>query len=277
MTFLSTFLLSFGSLVTTAGVNSVSCTATSTFNISPNGYVSTGSERTFNYKYTLSYVFNISETEDSKQIELEETVFTCVNPSTSGLIFQYTSSSSFTFDYSVFSNNYNFVQIDWQASSGRVGQHLYVYLDDNELINQQFVQPLAYTYFVARSDLVQFDNSTFVSQVDNFFNTFTNTNYLQGYNDGYATGERIAHEQGYNDGYADGYANGLEVDDTVFTVFNGILNIALVPINVLLGIFNFEVLGINISSLVTSALTVACVIIVIRMFLGGGGSDNGNT
>lgn len=84
------------------------------------------------------------------------------------------------------------------------------------------------------------------------------------------------YDEGYSNGYADGFNNGVAVDTTAVTIFNGILNIALVPINFFLAMFNFEVLGINISQLVSSILSICLVIIVVRFVTGksqGGSSQ----
>lgn len=76
------------------------------------------------------------------------------------------------------------------------------------------------------------------------------------------------YNKGYQDGYVDGFNEGFSSDSTAVTIFNGILNIALVPINLFLGMFNFEILGINISGMVSAILSVCLVIIVIRFITG---------
>lgn len=96
-----------------------------------------------------------------------------------------------------------------------------------------------------------------------------NIGYDQGYNTGYADG----HDVGYNTGYSDGYSSGVSVDSTAFTIFNGILTIGMLPINVFLAMFDFTVFGINISNFVMSLLTVLVTIWVIRTITGGGKSE----
>ena len=94
----------------------------------------------------------------------------------------------------------------------------------------------------------------------------------QGYEVGYGVGYSDGYGSGSRDGYAEGYQNGLtegaNMNGTAITIFNGILSISLVPINFFLGIFNFEVLGINITGFVMALLSVCCVIILIRMLTG---------
>lgn len=274
MTFTTAFALAFGSLVTTGGVNSVNCDMSTQFSLSPTAYATSGVERTFIFDYTLYFDTTFTQNESSVDMTINRTIFTCVDKSTSSLVFQFTSVEPMTIDYLIFTNDFTYAEINWQGASGRIGQQAFVVVDDSNVIQQQSVTAYTFNYFSARNDVIKFDTTSFMQQVDNFFNTFTYAGYNAGYNDGYESAKTLAYDNGYGDGYTDGYNEGVQMDDTVFTVFNGILNIALVPINFLLGIFNFEVLGINISSLVTSALTVACVIIVIKMFLGGASDDN---
>lgn len=95
-----------------------------------------------------------------------------------------------------------------------------------------------------------------------------------------------AEESGYQNGYHDGYEDGKDVgisighsdnnvmDPQMFTIFNGILNVAMVPVNVFLGIFNWEVFGINIASVVASLLSIAILVIVIRLIAGASAKGN---
>lgn len=92
--------------------------------------------------------------------------------------------------------------------------------------------------------------------------------YEVGKNDGYQQGLTDGRQGGYQQGYADGYTEGASQDETAVVIFTGILNVALLPINMFLQIFNFEVFGINIGGLVSAFLTVAIVVIIIRIITG---------
>lgn len=109
---------------------------------------------------------------------------------------------------------------------------------------------------------IHFDYDSLISQFNgiNYFNILGDDFYNEGYHDGY--------EDGYDIGYADGYGDGVNVDGTTATIFNGIMTIGLTPINFFLGIFNFNILGINITGFVTALLSVCLVIIVLRLFTG---------
>ena len=96
--------------------------------------------------------------------------------------------------------------------------------------------------------------------------------YWVGYNTGFADGvESQAPEinNAYQNGYTEGYNEAFEANVTAVTIFSGILQIAMVPVNFFLGIFNFEILGINIAGFVSALLTVAVTVIIIRLVIGG--------
>lgn len=107
-------------------------------------------------------------------------------------------------------------------------------------------------------------------EIDSLFyqRIVNNLNNAPTYGDGYGVGYDVGRLDGYQEGYTDGYNVGFNGDSTAFTIFSGILNIAMVPINFFISIFNFEILGINLSSFVTALLSVMVVIIVIRTITG---------
>lgn len=120
---------------------------------------------------------------------------------------------------------------------------------------------------------VKFDTSQLESQLMNLVAS-------EGYQDGYSVGYSEGYGSGASDGYAEGYQNGLNdginTDATTLTIFNGIMSISLVPINFFLGIFNFEILGINITGFITALVSVLIVIILVRLIFGGKSSSTGS-
>lgn len=92
--------------------------------------------------------------------------------------------------------------------------------------------------------------------------------YTTGYGNGYADGQAQGEEIGYGNGYSAGYTEGVATNGTAFTIFNGILGIGMLPINVFLAMLNWEVFGINISNFVMSIMTLAITIWVISTFTG---------
>lgn len=98
------------------------------------------------------------------------------------------------------------------------------------------------------------------------------TLYHQGYSDGYSqganAGETAGYNNGYQTGYDDGYQEGVDLDTQTASIFSGILSVGLLPVNFFLSILNFEVFGINIGAFVSATLTIAIVIIIIRLITG---------
>lgn len=120
------------------------------------------------------------------------------------------------------------------------------------------------------------------SQIQNFiaqtlgYQTGFNAGVGAGNSEGYATGYNDGVGVGYQDGYTTGFNDANNQDATAAVIFTGILEVALLPINVFLAIFNYEVFGINISGLVSALLTVAVVVIIIRVILSKSGGNGGS-
>lgn len=133
-----------------------------------------------------------------------------------------------------------------------------------------FHLPFAFTYTrpmsILFNDSVSLFWSTYVyTQVPLLINSNSlSIGYEQGYSQGYVVGK----SDGYNTGYADGIEYASNLDDTALTIFEGIITVALVPINFFLAIFNFEIFGINISGFVSALLTVSIIIIIVRFLTG---------
>lgn len=121
-------------------------------------------------------------------------------------------------------------------------------------------------------------SSTYQSGFNQGYNNGYDNGLIDGYNNGYNEGLILGNETGYNEGlnvgytngYVDGYNEGVDADSTAVAIFSGILSIAMVPINFFLSIFNFEILGINMSTFVSALLTVCVIIIVLKTITGKG-------
>lgn len=78
---------------------------------------------------------------------------------------------------------------------------------------------------------------------------------------------------GYSDVYMQGFTAGRNSveneDENIAAIFNGIANVGLLPLNMFLGMFNFNVLGINMADFVMALVTIALIVIVIKSVLGG--------
>lgn len=84
--------------------------------------------------------------------------------------------------------------------------------------------------------------------------------YQNGYNDGYNTG--------FNNGYNSGYSIG-EENAGNYTFFSLISSVIDAPIKTLTGLFNFDFLGVNLWSFFTGLFTLALIILIIKLALGG--------
>lgn len=105
------------------------------------------------------------------------------------------------------------------------------------------------------------------NSIDNAIRNFSS--YGEGYNNGYTKGNNDGKNDGYAEGYGEGYNDAINVDNQIYTIFNGILHVGLLPVNFFLMMFNFNILGINMAGLVSGLLSVAVVVIIIRLILGG--------
>lgn len=108
------------------------------------------------------------------------------------------------------------------------------------------------------------------------FNKGYNLGYDEGNNRGYINGYDIGYNEGLTNGSRDGYTEGYTqaINDygqgnaQEVALFTGILNVGLLPVNIFLQMFNFEVFGVNISGLISAFLTISAVIIIIRLLTG---------
>lgn len=86
--------------------------------------------------------------------------------------------------------------------------------------------------------------------------------YSNGYTEGYRQGEDYGYDLGYDTGYNKGVASANEYS------FDGLLSAVFdVPVRTFTSLFNFEVLGVNLTTFFLSLLTLAGVLAVVRMLL----------
>lgn len=106
----------------------------------------------------------------------------------------------------------------------------------------------------------------FVSSMD-----FTdNQIYQQGYNQGLADNQSNIYNNGYNAGYDLGFdrgqlKGGQEANNYSFLGLIGAVVDA--PVSILSSLFNFTFLGINLWSFITSLLTIALILFVVKIFM----------
>ena len=99
-----------------------------------------------------------------------------------------------------------------------------------------------------------------------------NSGYAAGYTDGETDGYSLGHDEGYDYGFADGEQEGVAVGrtdalnakdtfkDIVFAIFDA-------PVNLINGILDFNLLGINVASLVKTLITLAITALLVFFIL----------
>lgn len=103
-----------------------------------------------------------------------------------------------------------------------------------------------------------------------------NVYYEQGYTAGYSAGLGQGSSSGYGDGYRDGnlagYNTGYDagVNASNNYSFNSLFGAVIdAPLNAFKSLFNFELLGVNLLGLFTGLVTLAFVILIVKLVLGG--------
>ncbi len=117
-------------------------------------------------------------------------------------------------------------------------------------------------------------------QVDDSSDAMYNSGYADGWNDykdNFSTEIEEEKTKSYNEGKSKGYADGYNVGyskasndylESNYT-FGGLLGAVFdVPIQTFRGLFNFEILGVNMASFISSLIALAIVIIFVKISLG---------
>lgn len=93
--------------------------------------------------------------------------------------------------------------------------------------------------------------------------------YAEGNAAGYAEGEAAGYAEGKKDGYNDGYAAGETAGlDTNEVAKNGILSIISAPFYFMSNVFNFDIMGINVYSIISLFITLAVVAFFFKKLKG---------
>ena len=99
-----------------------------------------------------------------------------------------------------------------------------------------------------------------------------NTGYMNGKNDGYASGEKAGYQNGYKKGKTDGYNSGYShgVSESNDYTFLGLISACVdAPITYFTSLFNFELLGVNLSGFLTGLFTLCVIVTIVKLCLGG--------
>ena len=96
--------------------------------------------------------------------------------------------------------------------------------------------------------------------------------YSQGYSEGLNSSSNKGYQEGYNLGKNEGYNNGYNQamsDSDSYSFTKLITSVVDAPIHVITSMFNFEFMGVNLTSFFMGLITFCVVIFVIRLILGG--------
>lgn len=251
-----------------------------------------------NISYTTRVIFNLelAPSEDNDELLFDMTLECYKN----GNLHEVTN---------VYLDNISF-KVQKSNSSSQTWYLPAVYSRDNFQVNGgSLYSSVAMGDFVGLNDFVLQYDIHFLN--DYYYDTFYDEGYDKGYEDAITNDENInfdkqqAYEQGFEEGkeagvseylaseehqeniettqtiahdigYQEGYVAGLNAGGTaqqMNTIFTGILDIGLMPVNFFLKILNFEVFGINIGGFVTGLFTISIIVILFRMFFGGNGGS----
>lgn len=116
----------------------------------------------------------------------------------------------------------------------------------------------------------------------NSLNADYTSGYKQGYSEGYSSGENIGYTNGYSSGESAGYSSGYSAGETIgynngysqgieagdkYSFFSLVSAVIDAPIQAFMGLFNFELLGINLAGFFTGLLTLAFIITIVRLVM----------
>lgn len=94
--------------------------------------------------------------------------------------------------------------------------------------------------------------------------------YSEGYSDGNIDGQSAGYTLGYNAGDTQGYYRGYNagVDSANDYTFTGLIGAVIdVPVNAFVSLFNFEILGVNLSGFFLGLFTLAVIICIVKMLI----------
>ena len=102
---------------------------------------------------------------------------------------------------------------------------------------------------------------------------YYNSGYTAGYNDGKTAGvNSVNTEQYFDNGYTAGYNDGKTAgiasanDYSFISLFGAIFD---APVKTFTSLFNFDLLGVNILSLITALFTLCVIVVIVRFCFGG--------
>lgn len=175
---------------------------------------------------------------------------------------------------------YQLSSIDFNANIYKIE---FGYFDGDGRVLRNFVRfydindnALTFSFFIFDDDSVSVGGQRLLN--DRFYyieNAFReNQEYKVGYDSGYKVGHSdgevagysSGNSVGYNSGYNVGYQDGVNSSNT-YSFFNLISAVIDAPVQAFMGLFNFELLGVNLAGFFTGLLTLAFILTVVKLLL----------
>lgn len=116
------------------------------------------------------------------------------------------------------------------------------------------------------------DRTYFINLGVNTDNSYYQAGFTDGYNDGISVGTEDGYNNGYNVGLKDGYNNGYNagINESDSNSFMNLMSAVLdAPVRTFTSLLNFEILGVNLLGFITALLTLAIIIFIVKLFIGG--------
>ena len=136
--------------------------------------------------------------------------------------------------------------------------------DDSEGTSSQNYIDFIIPCNVRDSALLPSDNSVFDTRYFGLNNNAYQNGYFNGLNDANRDKDKLV-KNAYNNGFNDGIKKGNDYS------FLGLMSAVIdVPIKAFTSLLNFEILGINLSAFMFGLLTLALIIFIVKLFVGGG-------
>lgn len=126
---------------------------------------------------------------------------------------------------------------------------------DEQFFSSDFTYYLNSDYYKNLSDNVVYQDG---------YNKGVDVGYSQGQVDGYYEGYDDGKRFGYRVGYSDGV--GQSNDYTFFGLISAVID---APLTYFTSLFNFDLLGVNLSSFIASLFTLCVIITVVKLCIGG--------
>lgn len=203
---------------------------------------------------------------------------------TNSLFKEYYAGSYMVFDFNIYiTNNFDYTNLylmtvrSFYSESSCYGYNDFTYYSsDSEYLRFRFYSyfpSVESKYFNERFYLASHDYYYMSNLTDDqYYNDGYNSGYSDGYNNGYYYGDLEGYESGYKSGEIVGYNNGYSegVEDSGNYSFLSLIGAVIdAPVSAFTSLLNFELLGVNILGFISGLLTLALIIFIIKLCMGG--------